>query len=96
MFDYLTYNTDTIQEYLLSVLDKVYVPDNLVVSSEEDRLKLEMDIEKLEKKKEKLVDALTEDLISKEIPRYWKFSKCNHFGKRRTAYRIVVAPCMLV
>ena len=30
--------------------------------------------------------------IMYHLLRYRKFSKCNHFGKRRTAYRIVVVP----
>lgn len=66
VFEFLEYNTSYIQDRILSIIEKVYIPDAMENNSEMDKITIEANIKELCKKKERLLDALADGLISKE------------------------------
>lgn len=67
VFNYLQVNCEEIKEYLLAVLDKVYISDNNQGYALEDKLVLQRNLQKLQNKRERLVDALADGIITKEV-----------------------------
>lgn len=67
VFEYLSCKSDDIKETILDVIDKTYTVGTSSGGSNEDKLRLEKELKKLNEKEERLLDALTDGLITKEI-----------------------------
>lgn len=66
VFKYLSFNVTKIQTDLCEIIDKCFVDSEHLGYSEEDKLRLEVELKKLQDKQDKLIDFLSDDLITKE------------------------------
>ena len=66
VFDYLSCNNEEVKNRVIKIVNKVYVSSAKTGNSYEDKLKLENEIKNLNSKSERLLDALTDGIISKE------------------------------
>lgn len=66
VFKHLSFNANQIQTDLCEIIDKCFVESKHLGYSEEDKLRVEVEVKKLQNKVDKLLDYLTDELITKE------------------------------